>query len=147
MFFELSILIDRPPAEVFAFFRDKDKHPQEKGSAVLLLEKTTPGETGVGTRYREVVQMLPFYQGEILSEITRFEAHEYLEEDFWGAGMRGHLAYQFVSEGQGTLLTQRQKLHYRGVLRVLEPLISLVLGRRLRSRLGDIKSILENRGA
>ncbi|MBE0410155.1 MAG: SRPBCC family protein [Anaerolineales bacterium] len=143
MYFELSISIDRPPAEVFAFLRDKDKHPQEKGSPVLLLEKTAPGEAGVGTCYREVVQMLPFYRGEILSEITRFEAHEHLEEDFWGAGMRGHLAYQFVSEGQGTRLIQKQGLHYQGVLRVFNPLIRLVLGRRLRERLEAIKEYLE----
>jgi len=85
MYFELSILIHRLPADVFAFLRDKDKYPQEADSPVLLLEKTTPGFPGVGTCYREVVQMLPFYKAEILSEITRFEPNEYLEEDFKGA--------------------------------------------------------------
>jgi hypothetical protein len=144
MYFELSIFIERPQAEVFAFLRDKDRYPQEKGSPVLLLEKTTPATPGVGARYREVVQMLPFYRGEILSEITRFELDEVLEEDFWGAGMEGHLAYQFVQEEQGTRLVQQQTLHYRGALRVLEPLICLVLGRRLRARLEEIKMELES---
>ena len=144
MYFELSISIKRPPAEVFAFLRDKDRHTQEKGSPVLLLEKTTPGAPGLGTRYREVVQMLPFYRGEILSEITRFVPDEFLEEDFWGAGMKGHLAYHFVQEGKGTRLVQQQTLHYRGALRVLEPLIRLVLGWRLRARLEEIKTELEN---
>jgi hypothetical protein len=46
--------------------------------------------------------MLPFYRGEMLSEITRFEPNEYLEEDFRGAGMYGHLAYQFLPEKEGT---------------------------------------------
>ncbi len=61
-----------------------------------------PGPPCVGTCYREVVQMLPFYRGEMLSEITRFEPNEYLEEDFRGAGMYGHLAYQFLPEKEGT---------------------------------------------
>ena len=144
MYFELSISINRPPADVFAFLRDKDQYPQEQGSPVLVLEKTTPGLPGVGTRYREVVQMLPCYQGEILSEITRYEPNEYLEEDFRGAGMHGHLAYEFLPEKGGTKLIQRETLHYQWLLRFFEPLIGLVLERRLRERLADIKKVLEN---
>jgi hypothetical protein len=104
MYFELSIHIERSPAEVFAFLRDKDRFPIEEDSPVLILEKITPGPTGVGTRYREVVQMLPFLRGEIRSVITRYDPDEYLEEDFWGSGMKGHLAYQFLLEGGGTRL-------------------------------------------
>ena len=144
MFFELSIWIDRPPAHVFAFLRDKDKFHQEDDSPVLLLEKTSPGAPGVGTRYREVVQMLPFYKGEILSEITRFEPPTFLEEDFCGAGMEGHLAYQFSTRGNGTLLIQRETLHYHGVLRFFEAVIRPVLGRQLRKRLAYIKEYLES---
>ena len=79
MFCVLRIIhiINRRPADVFAFLRDKDKYPQEEGSPVLVLDKTTPGPPCVGTCYREVVQMLPFYRGEILSEITCFEPNEY----------------------------------------------------------------------
>jgi len=85
MRFELSIWIDRPPADVFAFLRDKDQYPQEVDSPVLTLDKTTPGPPGVGTGYREVVRMLPFYRGVIRSRITRFEPGVHLEEDFRGA--------------------------------------------------------------
>jgi uncharacterized protein YndB with AHSA1/START domain len=143
MYFELSISIDRPPEDVFAFLRDKDKFPQEEGSPVLVLEMTTPGPPGVGTRYREVVQMLPFFRGEIHSVITRYEPNEFLEEDFRGAGMAGHLAYQFVEQGDGTKLVQRETLQYRGILRLFEPLIRPILGRRLRERLRVIKACLE----
>ncbi|MBN1538175.1 MAG: SRPBCC family protein [Anaerolineales bacterium] len=143
MEFKLSVSINRLPADVFAFLRDKDEYPQEKGSPVLTLEKTTPGPCGVGTRYREVVQMLPFYRGEIHSEITRFEPHEYLEEDFNGAGMYGHLAYQFLPEGEGTKLIQLETIHYQGLLQYFEPLIRVILERQLRKRLEDIKADLE----
>jgi hypothetical protein len=118
-------------------------YPQEQGSPVLVLEKTTPGPPRVGTCYREVVQMLPFYRGEILSEITRFEPGEHLEEDFRGAGMWGHLAYQFLPQKEGTMLVQRETLHYQGLLRFCEPVIRVFLGRRLQERLEDIKTVLE----
>ena len=89
LYFELSIRIERPTADVFAFLRDKDLYPQEPGSPVLALEKTTAGPTAVGTRYREVVQMLPFVRGEILSEITCYEPPRRLQERFWGAANAG----------------------------------------------------------
>lgn len=144
MFFELSITINRSPSDVFALLRDKDKYPHEKDSPVLCLEKTTPDPPGVGTHYREVVQMLPFFRGEILSEITRFEASKFLEEDFEGAGMEGHLAYQFLPEGNGTRLIQRETIRCRGLLRIFEPIVKLILSRRLRERLVDIKEVLES---
>lgn len=144
MYFELSILIQRSPADVFSFLRDKDQYPQEDDSPVLILEKTTVGPVGVGTRYREVVQMLPFVRGEILSEITRYEPGLILEEDFAGAGMKGHLAYQFLPEGGGTRLIQRETLSAQGFLKPFEPVIERMLSRRLVARLEDIKTVLES---
>ncbi len=143
MYFELSIAIHRTPSDVFAFFRDIDKYPQKKDSPVLTLEQTTPGAPGVGTHYREVVQMLPFVRGEFLSVITRFEPNEHLEEDFEGAGFKGHLAYRFLPEDDGTRLIQREKMSAQGLLKVLEPIIERRLSRQLRVRLEGIKTILE----
>jgi hypothetical protein len=144
MYFELSVTIERPPSDVFAFLRDKDPYPQEPGSPVLALDKTTDGPPAVGTRYREVVQMLPFVRGEILSEITRYEPPSHLEERFWGAGMQGHLAYEFAPSGEGTALVQRETLQPLGMLKLVEPLIKRMLYRKLRERLEAIQSILED---
>ena len=105
---------------------------------------TTNGLPAVGTRYREVVQMLPFVRGEILSEITRYEPPSHLEERFWGAGMQGHLAYEFVPRGGRTALVQRETLLPLGVLKLVGPLIKRMLYRKLRERLAAIQSILES---
>ncbi len=144
MYFELSITIHRPPSVVFAFFRDKDKYQQAKDFPVLVLEQVTPEVPGVGTRYREVVQMLPFVRGEIHSVITRFEPYEYLDEDFEGAGFKGHLAYQFLPENDGTRLIQQEIMFARGLLKVFEPLIARSFFRHLQERLETIKAILES---
>jgi hypothetical protein len=129
---------------VFAFLRDKDKFPQKPGSPVLVLEQTTPGRAGVGTRYREVVQMLPFVRGEILSKVTCFVSGERLEENFEGAGMTGHLAYQFLPEGDGTCLIHRETMSARGWLKVFEPVMGRMLSRQLSKRLKTIKDVLES---
>ena len=147
MFFELSVTIARPPAAVFAFLRDKHRHVQAPGSPVVVLEKTTPGEVGIDTRYREVIRMLPGIRGEIRSTVTRCEPDRALEEDFAGAGMRGRLAYEFVVEGGGTRLVQRQTLALAWWLRPLQPLVRWAFGRRLHGRLDGIAELLEARGA
>jgi hypothetical protein len=144
VYFELSVMIARSPADVFAFLRDKDLYPQEPGSPVLVLDKTTDDPPELGTCYREVVQMLPLIRGEILSEITRYEPDRYLGEQFKGAGMQGHLLYEFVPYGSGTELIQRETLQPLGLLRLAGPLIERMLYRRLRERLQAIKSILES---
>lgn len=137
-------MIERLPSDVFAFLRDKDSYPQEPGSPVLVLDKITDGPPGLGTRYREVVQMLPLVRGEILSEVTRYEPDRYLEEQFKGAGMQGHLSYEFVLHSSGTTLIQRETLQPLGILRLVGPLIERMLYRRLRERLESIKLILES---
>ena len=143
MRFELSVTIARPPGAVFAFLRDKHLHVREPGSPVLVLEKTTPGEVGIGSRFREVVRMLPGIRGEIRSTVTRCEPDRALEEDFAGAGMRGHLAYEFVVEGRGTHLVQRQTLAVAWWLWPLQPLVRWAFGRRLHGRLDGIAAELE----
>lgn len=144
MHFELSVTIERTPAEVFAFLRDKHLYPQPPGSPVLVLDKTTDGPVGVGTGYREVVRMLPLVRGEILSEVTRFEPPHHLEERFSGSGMRGHLAYEFVPQDDATLLVQREDLELLGAVRLLARPMEWMLARRLRERLDSIKSDLES---
>ncbi len=144
MYFELSIVIARRPSDVFSFLENKDTFPQEKNSPVLLLEKTTDGPIGVGTCYREVVQMMPFVRGEIRSEITRYEPNRYLEETFAGANMQGYLAYEFLPEGDGTKLIQRETLSALRFLKPFSPIIKRLLSPRLGERLDDIKALLES---
>ena len=43
MGFELSIVINRPREEAFAFFRDIDQHAGQKGTIVPVYDKITPG--------------------------------------------------------------------------------------------------------
>jgi len=141
--FDLAITIKRNQSDVFLFLRDKDKYKQKKGSPVLVLEKITEGAVEVGTKYREVVQMLPFYKGEIISVITRYDQPQHLEEDFSGAGMKGHLAYHLIKEANSTKLIQQESIEFIFPLNLLNPGIRKVLHRKLVERLEEIKLDLE----
>jgi hypothetical protein len=142
--FEYEILIQCEPASAFALLRDKHAFQQREGSPVLSLEKLTPGPVGVGTQFREVVQMLPCFRGEILSEVTRCDQFAHLEESFQGPYMRGYVAYTFsVGDGQ-TRLVQFERLQLIGWLQIFSWAVALMLKPRLRSRLRDIKLVLES---
>lgn len=143
MLHKFRVLIDKPPSDVFCFLSNKHTYKQESNSPVLLLEKTTNGPVGVGTRYREVVQMAPFIKSEILSEITRLEPYSVLEEIWFGGGMKGTLTYFFNITGQGTELMQHVEIETHWLLKLFDPVIAKLYAKAAQYRLDCIKAILE----
>ncbi len=139
-----SIDIRRLPEVVFEFLANIQDVQQSDGSPVLSLELITAGPPGLGSRYREVVQMMPFVKGEILSEITAFEPPHVLEMAWSGPGMTGTDRYELSTIQEGTTLNHTKCTSCPGVLRVMEPIMRIPLLPRLEERLVDIKRLLEN---
>jgi carbon monoxide dehydrogenase subunit G len=123
MEFSLSIAVDRPVAEVFAFLEDMRNHPQEERSQVILVERLTPEPVGVGTQFREKVQMLPFVQVEMMSEITQHDPNARIEIAWHGGGMEGVLTYSFESQSGVTGLGLHEAVTGKGLMRLAEPVI------------------------
>ncbi len=144
MEFQLTAVIQRPLDEVFGFFRDVDQHAGRKGTLVPVLDQVTPGPVGVGTRYHEVVQVLPFMTGEIWTEVVGYEPGRLLAYRFVALGMDGELTYQFEAVAEGTRLVQRQSLQPKGLLKVFSPMIGAVFSRMIARRLAGIKALLES---
>jgi Polyketide cyclase / dehydrase and lipid transport len=131
------------PEVVFDFLANVDRVQQAEGSPVLALERTTTGPPGVGSRYREVVRMLPFLKGEILSEYTAFDPPRVLEMAWTGPGMAGRDRYELEEIEGGTRLVHHKDTSARGLLRVVEPMMRRALLPRLEARLQAIKGLLE----
>ncbi len=145
MDFSLSAtILNRPPSDVFAFFRDVHQHAGRKGTLVPAYDKLTPGPVGVGTRYRELVQFLPFVTGEILTELVAIEPGKLLAYRYVALGMAGELTYRFEAVDGGTRIVQQQSLHPRGALRLFSPLIGAMFQRMIKKRLAGIKRMLES---
>lgn len=143
MDFELKIIIHRPIEEVFAFFRDIDQHAGQKGTIVPVYRKITPESVGVGTQYLEIVQLLPFVTGKILTRVVRYDPCRRLAYQFVALGMPGELTYWFEATEKGTQLVQQQSLRPEGLLRIFSPLIGSMFARMVRRRLLGIKRFLE----
>jgi uncharacterized protein YndB with AHSA1/START domain len=143
MDFRFTALIAMPPGDVFAFFRDIDQHAGREGTRVPVYDKITPGSVGVGTRYREVVQLLPMLRGEIISEITDYVEGKRLGYRFSGLGIDGRLTYTFEAVGQGTSVVQKQSLNPRGLLRIFDATIGKMFSAMAGQRLEGIKALME----
>jgi hypothetical protein len=78
----LSIVIRRPGAVVFALQADvQDAEPLPR-RAVVRMEKTPFGPTGVGTRWHEAVRFAPGCWLHIESVVTELEPPKRLSMDF-----------------------------------------------------------------
>jgi hypothetical protein len=130
--------------DVFDFLSDFRNHHQEVKSQVLEVEKITPGEVGIGTKYREVVRFLPLVTAELISEINRLETNEYLEISWNGAGMEGVISYRFLAEGEWTKLEFSETVQLKGIIKLVEPIIHTSFLNGMRDRLAGIKRVLED---
>lgn len=138
-----SIDIQQPQEVVFEFLANIQDVKQPEDSPVLALDLITEGPPRLGSKYREVVQMMPFVKGEILSEITAFQFPHVLEMSWHGAGMSGFDRYQLDAKQGGTILKHTKHTSFQGILRLLEPILRVPLIPRLEGRLVEIKHILE----
>lgn len=138
-----SVDIKRPPEAVFDFLANIHEIQQDEGSPVLELELITPGPIGLGSRYREVVQMMPFFKGEMLSTVTAFERPLVLEMEWTGPGMTGRDRYELAAIPEGTTLVHHKWTSASGLLRAMEPMMKKPLFPRLEARLIEIKHLLE----
>ncbi len=140
--FSSSITIRRPPEAIFHFLSNLHNLQQAGGSPVLSLEKLTPEPPGTGFKYREIVQMFPFYKGEFITEITVFEPPRVLELAWTGPAMIGRDRYELTAVQDGTELVHKKSVSSPR-LRIMEPFIRRPLFPRLQARLEEIKRGLE----
>ena len=147
MHFRVETEIAKSPQFVFELLRDIDQEVRDPRSVVPVLEKLTPGPCAVGSRYREVVRVLPFANAEIISEVDWLEPPRVLGYRFtWrllGARMSGTLRYHFEGSPAGTHLVQEQTLVPAGLLRAFSPVIRRMFGARLRRRILEVKRAAE----
>jgi hypothetical protein len=141
-----SIHIDRSRSEVFKFMSDMRNHPREEGSDVLLAEKISEGEIGVGTRFRDVVRMLTFLNVNFYNEITRFETDGQIEITWHGGGMEGVLRLHFDHHQGGTLLKVEEIINPKGVMKLVAPMIEGNFREMWEKRLHGIERELTSQG-
>jgi hypothetical protein len=141
--YDIACVIRRDPADVYDLLAHKERYAAEPGSPVEALDRLDAGETRVGTRWVEVVPLLPGVRLTIRSMADRVVPGAALEERFSSAFFTGRLAYEFRAVPEGTRLRQRQSLRLRAPFRVFTSLVDRAFRARVIARMAEIRDALE----
>ena len=145
MFFELSVRIRRPPEDVFDFLRDKDRYPQEPGSPVLALEKTTPGETSCALLITaRSFRWRPLFAGSSSLRSRDMTLRTSSKRTSRELACRDILPTSSPRILEAPSWSQRETLDVLGPLKIVSPMIQYVLARQLRKRLDGIRDVLDS---
>jgi carbon monoxide dehydrogenase subunit G len=138
---ELSIVINRPLEEVFAFVSNPENSPKWI-SGISELTITSAGPIGVGTTYRSVLTFLG-RRIETEAEFTEFEPnHSFAQKSKSGPfPVQNRETFERV-EG-GTRVTLTLVGEPGGFFKLAEPLLMSLLKRQYQADLANLKDLME----
>ncbi len=142
----VSIIIERPIEEVFAFLTDARNNPLWQANAGLKATRQEPEEpVGVGTRITETWQFMG-RKTEATREVTEYELNQKCtQRHLWGASpiKEGMLLFEPVAEG--TRCTYTALVQAGGVFALAEPFLASTLKKAIETSLVEAKHVLETR--
>ena len=139
---EVSTVINRPIAEVFDFVANFENHPKWENNfqKVRLLNSTL---NGVGTTY-QCELTLPGQSATSKFEITEYEINKKISFNGEAVGpAKPKGSFLFESVVSGTKLTLLPRPEFRGLFRLLEPLMAGYIRKQNEEHLSTLKRLLE----
>ena len=139
---EASTVIKRPVPDVFAFVANFENHPKwEMNFQKVQLLTSTP--TGVGTTYQCELK-LPGQSATSKFEITEYEANKKIAFEGEAAGpAKPKGSFLFEQVAGGTKLTLLPRPEFRGLFRLLEPMMAGYIRKQNEDHLNKLKKLLE----
>ncbi len=140
---EISIVINRPVEEVFAFLSNPENGPKWSSGGAEV-KKTLEGPIGVGATYRSVRTFLgQRIEGE--NEVTEYEPNRsYATKSKSGPfPIQGRVTFERVEGGtrvSGTLVGEPS-----GFFKLAEPLLVSMFKRQFEADLANLKDLMEAR--
>ena len=138
---EVTIHLDKPVEQVFAFLMDTSKLTTWQ-SNLIKSEQLTEGPLRTGSRFREI-RRINNKEEEIQGEITVLEPNKRLETKTV-TQPQAMVSYSLVPESGGTRLNYKFILVTSGFMRLLEPMISSSIKEGTQADFETLKQILEN---
>ena len=136
---ESTVVIARPPQDVFEFFLDLDENAPKVDPSAASVTKTPPGPVGPGTTFRFRLQN----GRETVSRYTALEPNRKIAFDAEIGPMRPQCELTFEPANGGTRVTFRGDANPRGPFKLLSPLFNRRGQQVWSQRLQRIKAVLE----
>jgi uncharacterized protein YndB with AHSA1/START domain len=138
---EVSIFINRPIEQVFAFISDSQNRSKWQANLVKS-EKITDGSVRLGTQLREFRRM-GRREVETQVEVTAFEFNRHFSTKTITKPLVTD-NYSFESENGGTRVQHQYTMTTSGIMRLFEPLIARPIKNGLNESFGKLKRLLES---
>ena len=139
---EVSTVINRPVSDVFAFVANFENHPKW-AIDFQEVKRLTSTPSGVGTTYNCLLK----FPGQIATskfEITEYVANQkiaYKGEPAGPAKYKG--SFLFESVAGGTKITSLPQPEFRGLFKLLEPMMTGYIRKNNVAYLSTLQRILE----
>lgn len=138
---DLSTLIDRPVSDVFAFVSNLN-NMSKWNSAVVSLEQVTPGDIGVGTKFKSVGEMMGRrIEGEV--QVTSYEPDHKTGFQMNAGPMQMNINISFKPVGTGTKVSLNAQGNPTGVFKLAEGMLQGRVKSMMEENLARLKSVLE----
>jgi len=138
---DFGTLIDKPVKDVFAFVADPN-NMSKWNSAVVSLEQVTPGEVGVGTKFKSVGEMMGRrIEGEM--QITAYEPDTKCGFQVNAGPMQVNMTMMFKTVGTGTKISLNAQGNPAGFFKIAEGMMAGRVKTMMEENLARLKLVLE----
>ncbi|HSM70325.1 MAG TPA: SRPBCC family protein [Anaerolineales bacterium] len=138
---DLGTLVDRPQKEVFDFVADPS-NMSKWNSAVVSLEQITPGEVGVGTKFKSVGEMMGRrIEGQM--QVTAYEPDTKCGFQVNAGPLQVNMTVSFKTVGTGTKISLHAEGNPAGFFKIAEGLMTGRVKSMMEENLARLKSVLE----
>jgi carbon monoxide dehydrogenase subunit G len=138
---DLGTLIDKPVKDVFAFVANPN-NMSKWNSAVVSLQQVTPGEVGVGTKFKSIGEMMGRrIEGEM--QITAYEPDARCGFQVNAGPMQVNMTMSFKTVGTGTKISLNAQGNPAGFFKIAEGMMAGRVKSMMEENLVRLKSVLE----
>ena len=138
---DLGVLIDKSVKDVFAFITNSS-NMSKWNSAVVSLEQVTPGNVGVGTKFKSVGEMLGRrIEGEM--HVIAFEPDSKYGFQMNAGPVQVNVTLTFKTVGTGTKLSLNAQGNPGGLFKLAEGVLQGRVKTMMEENLARLKSVLE----
>ena len=138
---DFGVLIDRPMKDVFAFVANPN-NMSKWNSAVVSLEQVSPGDVGVGTKFKSVGEMMGRrIEGEM--QVTAYEPNTKCGFQVNAGPMKMDLTLSFKTVGTGTKVSLNAQGNPGGIFKLAEGVMTGQVKSMMEGNLARLKEQLE----
>jgi len=138
---DFGMLVDKPVKDVFAFVADPNNMPKWN-SAVVSLEQITPGEVGVGTKFKSTGEMMGRrIEGEM--QVTAYEPDTKCGFQVNAGPMQVNITLSFKTVGTGTKVSLNAQGNPAGFFKLAEGVMTGRVKSMMEENLARLKTQLE----